>query len=441
MMTNSFLWKGMSLALLIVVLMIPLALVSATIEERAAFRQEAEQDIAKSWGGTQRLVGPMLVQQYEIHVIEEVWDETQKLHVEKAGWQERVALHFPETLDIRGDVRVEQRYRGIHVVPVYRADLAMTATIEVPEPPAGARNIVNRLVIGVSDARGFREQPVLRLDDATLAALPGTGTEMRNGVHAVLDAKPGRHSVSVAFSLGGTSRLSVAPIGGSTGMYLASNWPHPRFSGGYLPENSEVGEAGFQADWRTSLYATTARDAAEACVKSGNCGFQDTQLISIGLADPVNIYLLNERSTKYGILFILVVFGVFLVFEVLKRLRIHPVQYGMVGLGQAMFFLLLLSLSEHVAFGLAYLAGAAACVLLLTFYVSHVLNGPGRGIGFGMLLAGIYGALFVILQSEDYALLLGSLLLFGLLAAAMYLTRHVDWYAMGASRPGVGESG
>lgn len=302
--------------------------------------------------------------------------------------------------------------------------------LEVPLAPDGARNIVNRMVIGVGDTRGFRQQPLLRLDEKPLDVLPGTETAMRNGVHAVLTVEPGHYPVSAELVLGGTGSFSVAPIGGNTIMQFSSNWPHPRFSGGYLPEKSDIGAAGFQADWQTSLYATTAREVAESCARHGDCSFAETQLMTVELADPVNIYLLNERSTKYGMLFVLVVFGVFLVFEVLKRLRVHPVQYGMVGLGQALFFLLLLSLSEHAAFGLAYLAGASACVLLLTFYVSYVLRGLGRGITFGLLLAGIYSALYVILQSEDYALLLGSLLLFGLLAAAMYLTRNIDWYAI-----------
>lgn len=433
-MNNSLLWKGVALAFLFVVLMVPLGLISGTIAERAAFRGEARQDIAKSWGGAQRLVGPMLVQRYEIRVVAEAWDERLDRHVETASWQEREVVHFPEQLDIRGDVTVEQRYRGIHVVPVYRADLALNAMLDVPAPPADARNVVNLLVIGVGDARGFREQPVLHVDDRPVVALPGTATDMGSGVHAVLDVPPGRHTVSASFALAGTERFNVAPLGGSTAMQLSSNWPHPRFTGGYLPEDSAIGATGFKASWRTSLYATTAREAAADCVTGGECDFAGTELVSLELADPVNVYLLNERSVKYGILFVLVVFGVFLVFEVLKRLPIHPVQYGMVGFGLSLFFLLLLSLSEHIAFGLAYLAGAAACVLLLTFYVSHVLRGFGRGAGFGVLLSGIYAALFVILKSEDYALLLGSLLLFGLLAAAMYLTRNVDWYAMSAPK-------
>jgi len=435
-MKNPLVWKSVSLALLVAMLMIPLSMVRSVIAERAQFRYQAQQDIATSWGGEQRLIGPLLVQHYELRVTKEVWDDKLERYVEKTAWETRKVLRFPEQLEIRGDTNVQQRYRGIHVVPVYRADLAMTATLDVPAAPAGARNVINRMVIGVSDTRGFRQQPLLRLRGEQLAALPGTETATRNGVHAVLDVEPGTYPVSAELVLGGTGRFSIAPIGGNTIMQLSSNWPHPRFSGGYLPESRDIGADGFSADWQTSLYATTARETADACMRKGDCQFAETQLITVELADPVNVYLLNERSTKYGMLFVLVVFGVFIVLEVLKRLRVHPVQYGMVGLGLALFFLLLLSLSEHVAFGLAYLAGATGCVLLLGFYVSYVLKGLGRGIGFGVLLAGIYGALFVILQSEDYALLLGSLLLFGLLAAAMYLTRNVDWYALARQADG-----
>ncbi|MBW3566935.1 MAG: inner membrane CreD family protein [Proteobacteria bacterium] len=337
-MKNPLLWKSISLALLVIVLMIPLSMVRSAIAERAEFRHEAQQDIATSWGGEQRLVGPLLVQKYEILVAKEAWDEKLDAYVEKKAWEPRTVVLFPDRLEIRGDATVQQRYRGIHAVPVYSADLAIEATLEVPPAPTGARNIVNRVVVGVGDTRGFRQQPLLRLDETPLEVLPGTETAMRNGVHAILDVEPGRYPVSAELALGGTGRFSVAPVGGNTIMQLSSNWPHPRFSGGYLPEKSDIGAAGFQADWQTSLYATTAREAVESCARHGNCNFAPTQLITVELADPVNIYLLNERSTKYGMLFVLVVFGVFLVFEVLKRLRVHPVQYGMVGLGQALFF-------------------------------------------------------------------------------------------------------
>lgn len=429
-MNNPLFRKFAVLALLMLVLMIPLLMVKSAVIERAQYRAEAQRDIARSWGGAQDLVGPVLVQTYEVDVVKEVWDANLERYQERTVREARRVLRFPQGLEIIGHARVEQRYRGIHAVPVYAADLDVNATIAVPVAPAEAMSVSNRLVLGISEVRGFRQQPEFNLAGEPLHVQPGAGDDGQgNGVHAVLDVPPGTYALTAELRLGGTERLAIAPLGDSTTVQLTSNWPHPRFSGGYLPEASEINAGGFDAGWQTSHFATTIRDDVAACL-DGECQFADTQLIAVELADPVNIYLLNERSVKYGALFLAVVFGVFLVYEFLKRLRIHPVQYGMVGLGLAIFFLLLLSLSEHVAFGLAYLAGASACVLLLAFYVSHILGGVRRGLEFGALLAMVYGALYVILKSEDHALLLGSVLLFGLLAAAMYLTRNIDWYTL-----------
>jgi inner membrane protein len=145
----------------------------------------------------------------------------------------------------------------------------------------------------------------------------------------------------------------------------------------------------------------------------------------------VDVYQQSERAVKYGMLFVVLTFAAFFLYEVLKRLAIHPIQYGLAGAALALFFLLLVSLSEHIPFLAAYLVASGACVGLLAFYVGHVLGSFGRGATFGALLAALYTVLYVLLQSEDYALLLGSLFLFAVLAAVMVMTRRVDWYRVG----------
>lgn len=429
-------FKAVVLLGLVVALMIPLSMVRSTIHERSSFQYSARRDVAHSWGDVQELIGPFLLQSYEVEETASVWDRNLEAYVDETHWVEKKEIVFPENLTVDGNVDVERRYRGIYSIPVYRADLELRATLRLPEAPEEARQVRNRVLIGVSDIRGFRRQPVFAVNGTQLKLEPNVAGETPSGVQGLLaDAEAGSYDVSVELALAGSSRLSLAPVGGNTLMSLSSNWPHPRFSGGYLPEDHQIGDSGFTANWQTSYYATTARDNVTGCVLQGSCSFDDTQLISIEMLDPVNVYLLNERSVKYGLLFVLIVFGVFGVYETLKRLAIHPVQYGMVGLGVAIFFLLLLSLSEHMRFAYAYLIGAGSCVSLLSFYVSYVLSGKGRGLGFGALLASIYGLLFVILQSEDYALLTGSALLFALLAGIMALTRKVDWYSLRAAAP------
>ena len=151
----------------------------------------------------------------------------------------------------------------------------------------------------------------------------------------------------------------------------------------------------------------------------------------MGLIDPVNQYVKSDRAIKYALLFVALTFAGFFLFEVLKRLVIHPVQYGLVGLALAFFYLLLVSLSEHIAFATAYLISSSACILLIGFYVTYVLQSVIRGAIFSGLLASLYGLLYGLLSAEDYALLMGSLLLFGLLGVFMVLTRKLDWYSIG----------
>ena len=150
--------------------------------------------------------------------------------------------------------------------------------------------------------------------------------------------------------------------------------------------------------------------------------------------DPVDVHTQADRASKYGILFVVLTFTGFLLFELVRQLRIHPLQYLMVGLALAIFFLLLVSLSEHIAFWKAYLVSTLACIGLQAVYLAHVLGRWTRGLGFAALLGLLYGALYGLLVSEDNALLMGSLLLFGLLALAMVFTRRVDWYALGSQR-------
>ena len=421
------------LGLLTLLLFVPLWMVRGTVDERAGYRAQAEADIATSWGGRQTLSGPMLVQTYHTVETVQVWDPNVEAYVEKQEQRRHRVVTFPEVLDVLGNVHVEQRYRGIYAVPVYRAELTLAGAMAVPAVPDEARELRQMLVLGIQDTRGLRAQPEVEWGNRSVPVDPGTATALRNGLHATLDdAPPGRQRFGIRLALGGSQGLSLAPVGGSTRIEASSNWPHPRFTGGYLPEARRIGPDGFEATWRTSRYAATVREGLEACVHGAACALDPLELVTLELTDPVNVYALNDRSTKYALLFVLVVFGVFFMYEALKKLRIHPVQYALVGLGQALFFLLLLSLSEHVAFGLAYLAGAALCIGLLAFYVSYVLKSARRAAGFAVLLCAIYGALYVMLLSEDYALLLGSMLLLAILAGAMYLTRNVDWYSVEA---------
>jgi len=222
-------------------------------------------------------------------------------------------------------------------------------------------------------------------------------------------------------------------VGRDSRVELSSDWPHPSFVGEYLPASREVGGAGFSALWQTSFFATDMEQVLQACVTRNDCKGLGARHFGVSFVDPVDQYLKTERAIKYALLFIGLTFAVFFLFEVLKRMAVHPMQYALVGMSLALFYLLLLSLSEHLSFVWAYTIAATACVALIGFYVSHVLHSALRGGAFAGLLALLYALLFGLLGAEDYALLLGSVLVFAVLAGFMLLTRKLDWYGVGRS--------
>ena len=290
----------------------------------------------------------------------------------------------------------------------------------------------------------------VQIDGAAVPVSAGTlHAAHPRGFHAdVADSFAGAKrplSAEVGIELVGTGELAFAPVGGSTQVLLASDWPHPSFGGRFLPIERQVGESGFKARWQLNALATTAPQAAShgapACRlydgviddvappeerRRGQC----VETFGVAFIDPVSPYVLSDRATKYGLLFIALTFVGVGAIEVLRRLRVHPIQYLLVGSAIAVFFLILVSLSEHLPFAVAYLAAAAACTALLTFYGSFVLRGRRAGASFGAALAALYGALYALLQLEQTALLLGSLMLFAVLAALMVATRRIDWYGL-----------
>jgi len=422
-------------------LLIPLALIRGLVAERQGERDEVLQDIARSSSHAQHLTGPLLVVPYRKTVRQEkLHPTTGQPYVETT--EQRGRLYFlPESFALDGHVVTEERRRGIYRARLYHSRNELSGAFDLParygidEAYADYRFDPALLTLGISDIRGIEKDVRLRWNGRELPFAAGGADDLvANGIHAVLPpldpAAVQRFDFELVLELQGTSQLSVSPVGRDTRVQLSSDWPHPSFVGDYLPVEREVGPRGFTARWQTSFYATNLEQELGACVRSGACDVFHARGFGVRLVDPVDQYLKSDRAVKYAVLFVALTFAAFFLFEVLGRLAVHPVQYGLVGLALAVFYLLLLSLSEHVEFALAYGVSASACVLLIGFYVSHVLRGWRRGAGFTAGLAGLYAVLYGLLVAEDYALLLGSLLVFTLLAAVMALTRKLDWYAL-----------
>jgi inner membrane protein len=453
--------KTVAIVSIFVVLALSLARIGHLVEERQWRFREAEQSVEQALAGRQSLMGPALVS----HCVE-VWEQSSgdgKDRTTVAGKREFTLASTPSRLDVQGVSVMEPRYRGLFKVNTYASRLTLKArweslaSLQPKREHAGSQVdcAAPVLMVAVADARGIR-QASLRARGVDLPVLAGTRHVAHpRGFHAVLPAPrsvdPDPLEAEVVIELAGTAAFGLAPIAGDTLVALKGDWPHPSFGGRFLPMTREVRDDGFDATWRISSLATTAAEefsrgvglcapaaadvvlpddalprAAPAEAQPRGC----IETLDVAFIDPVNPYSLSDRAIKYGLLFVGLTFLAVGGVEVLRGLRIHPIQYLLVGCAVSIFFLLLLSLSEHLRFEVAYAIAASACVALLAFYARHLLGGWRAGRWFGAGIATLYGALYVLLQLEQTALVVGSGLLFATLAGAMVLTRRLDWYRL-----------
>lgn len=443
--------KSLVVAMLIVAILVPLDMIRGTIAERQSYRQQAVDSIEQSYAGAQTLAGPVVVVPYRVEIATTTNDNNGVPHPTILH-EDRRWLFFPKTLRAEGVAKTNQLHRGIHNVLVYELDAKLHTHFDFALPSEVADGkIVDvgqpMLSIGIDDVRGLIGSPSLQIDGKPATLMQGAGGKpFGAGLHGLLPAMQAGQSrtldTELDLHLGGTERLAIAPVADDNRIVLSSTWPSPEFAGRFLPHDRTVTDKGFNALWEISSLAANTQSAYSEAIAGKNV---DSDLIQVGFVEPVNVYSMADRASKYGLLFVLLTFAGFLMFELVKQLRIHPVQYLLVGLALAIFFLLLLSLSEHWPFALSYLAASGACIGLQGFYLSFVLRSAARGIGFAAMLTALYGALYGLLGSEDNALLLGSLLLFAILAAIMVATRRIDWYAVArtatTSEPATDEAG
>lgn len=444
-MQKSLLVKALIVGMLMLLLGAPLAMIQSTVQERMQFRDAAAASIAEESVGPQLVYGPVLVMPYE-----EEYTVQEKGEAKRYRKRSR-HLVFPQQLEVVSSMGTERRYRGIHQVLMYggghrfSGDFAVPAASALPHTEEGS-DITPRepyLALAVGDTRGVRDIPQLKWGQRSIEFEQGAGLASADkGLHARLtaaDIAPGTVSFSFDLNLGGMGSQAFVPLAKNNRFTMKSAWPHPQFGGQFLPEQRTVSEQGFSAVWRISALASNAQQqlreremhALRGRAEAGMPPLPD--VVRTTFIEPVNVYSMADRATKYGLLFVALTFAAFFLFEVMKRLPIHPVQYALVGLALALFFLLLVSLSEHIEFALAYVAASAACIALIGYYLAHVLRDWKRGAGFAAALAGLYGVLFGLLNSESNALVLGAILLFAVLAAIMVATRKVDWYQLGAA--------
>ena len=471
-MSRAMLGKAFGLAGVGLVLIGALSQINGLVNERRFRQSQAQDEVAASTALPQTVTGPYLRRQCtESYTATNVIEDDKGVKREKR-WREtrehsRIAT--PSQLFINGDVQPQVLERGLFKVNTYQAQLQLSAQWDgLPELQVISKELEGKVscqpteaLLLVTDARGLRSV-AFQIDGQALKALPGSeskttvpAAQAANtasdgdavGTRVVMAASAAsterQHSSSVRallpeaaltqaaplklelrLELLGTEALHFVPAAAQVQAALRSAWPHPSFQGRFLPAERDVADNGFAATWRVSELASNAA----AALREGSA-IDDH--FGVSLIDPINPYSLSDRALKYGFLFITLTLAAVLLAELMGKRRLHPVQYGFVGLAMALFFLLLLALSEHLGFGLSYLIAASAATALLAHYASSLFGHWRGGATFGVGVGALYSVLYVVLNLEKAALLLGSGLLFALLAGAMVATRRMDWYALG----------
>ena len=422
---ESILVKLMAIGFLVLILLIPNALISEMIWEREQRQNDVESEVNNSWGGSQDIVGPVLSIPYSTWI---EYDSGQKKE------QNHVAYFLPQQLDVNGDLKHQVRRRSIFDVVLYQVDFTMSGTFEQPDfqalhiDPADVKWEEAKISVGISQMTGIKEIVEIDWSGNTLKMESGTANPklLNHGVSVEVPIKNdgANYSFSIPIKINGSGHFQMSPVGKSTNIKLNSDWHSPSFQSSFLPDNREITENGFSAEWQVldlnRPFPQQWKDDAVEILYGSNFGVQ--------LIQPVDEYTKNNRSAKYAILIIGLTFLLYFFFEVLQKLLIHPFQYLLVGLGITVFYLLLLSLSEHLGFNAAYLISSVATVFLITGYSWSVLGVKRLVFQLFLMLAAIYGFIYVLLQLEDFALLVGSIGVFIALAAVMYFSRKVNWY-------------
>lgn len=433
---DSVLFKMIVTGLLVLALGIPLMMVRGQIQERQQRRDSVVSEVAGTWGRAQILGGPVLTVPYLAHTRDEDGKVT--------TWT-KLAHFLPETLKVDGRLLPDLRRRGIFEVAIYRADLHASGQFQRPsfaEWGIAPQDILwDRawLSIGVSDMRGIRRNVRLVWGDKALQLSPGGGitgfwsTGLRVPISGLAQA-PEKQSYPFAFDLAvrGSQSLCVLPLGKQNTVTLRSSWPDPSFTGAFLPESRNVTAKGFEATWSVPYFG---RSYPQQWLEKPETAAVASEVEALGSAFgvelylPVDVYQKTERSVKYGMLFLVLTFLAFFLFEVFSPVSLHPMHYLLVGSALCLFYVLLLSISEHIPFAAAYAIASAGILVLISGYSLAILDGKRRALAMSGMLVILYSYLYVLLQAEDYALLLGSIGLFVILALVMFLTRKVDWYS------------
>jgi len=430
MLKNNIFFKIGIIAFIALLLLIPTGMIKNLIREREATQREAIREVSSKWAGEQTLSGPFVTIPYYKYV---------KRYSEKDSVNKIVKvrdyLHFlPSQLNINGEIVPETRHRGIYEIVVYNSELKISGSFNninlsgLDIPLKDIQFDRASISLGISDLRGVENQIVLNWNQDQNLFNPGTISRdiIEKGINAPISVSENDSLVydfTMKLDLKGSQKLYFIPVGKVTDITIKSDWNNPSFNGAFLPDTSIVDNSGFRANW--NILHLNRNFPQQWIGINRNIG---SAAFGINLLLPVDSYQKSTRSIKYAILFIAFTFMVFFFVEVLNKVFIHPVQYILVGLALVVFYTLLLSISEYLMFNWAFVVSAIATLLLIIGYIKAILKSNMVTFLIGSILTILYTFIFVIIQLQDYALLIGSIGIFLILALLMYFSRKIDWY-------------
>ena len=435
MQRNALSVKIILIGVLILILLIPLAMIRGLISERSETASEATTEVQNKWSSSQLVTGPFIsIPCYENY--EETYYENgaTKIRVKKV----KNYIHIlPELLDITGNVETEELSRGLYDIVVYKTPLVLKGKFIIPEHfettilPEDIALQHATLNLGISDLRGISEQITVDWGKETLQFNPGLPSDfiLSSGVSSVLPQHQKLQAgdsieFSIQLQLKGSESIQFSPFGKTTQIHLTSNCTTLSFTGAFLPENREITNSGFTADWKV---LNLNRNYPQVFTSNQYHNEEELSSFGVNLLLPVQQYQQSMRSVKYASLIIILTFVISFFVEVMQKKNIHPFQYLLIGLGLCLFYTLLIAISEHLGFNLAYLISAIMTIILLTLYMRGILKIRKTAFTIGGLLALLYLYIFVLIQMETYALLAGSLGLFIILAVIMYYSQKINW--------------
>ncbi len=432
-MKSSIAIKLITIGILILLLLIPVSMVKDLIRERENRQNDASREVSSKWGEQQTIKGLILTVPYKTFTKVYEGEKSDKYKVVETI---EYAHFLPDNLNIKGDVSPEIRYRGIYEVIVYNSKIKIYGDFSTPnfdDWKIKEDNIIWEdafISLGLSDLRSIQKNISIKWDNQQFYFNPGLATNdvINNGISTKLPiVKEGsikiKHEYSLDINFNGSTSLNFIPLGKLTTVDINSTWKSPSFIGAFLPDNRVINNDGFSATWEVLHLNRSFPQSFRSSIHD-----IDESSFGVNLIVPVDEYQKSLRSAKYAVMFITLTFLIFFFVQILNKVRIHPIQYIIVGLALCVFYTLLIALSEHIAFNFSYLISSISIIGLITFYARSIFSNKKLTLIIGLILTLLYLFIYSIIQMEDYALLMGSIGLFIVLAIIMYLSRKIDWY-------------